>query len=331
MPEPAPPAAPTSFDPESYRMTLGDHLEELRGRLIKGLLGFAVAAALCLIFGKDVVSKFCQPLTDVLYQYELNPSLLFTDVSEPFMIYIQISMICAVVLASPWIVWQFWQFVAAGLYPHERKTITRYVPLSMTLLIAGDLLVYYLILPWTLQFFIAFGVTVPITRSPVHAEATTQPAVVMQVPSVAGNPMNPPPLSMWFDTIEKRLKFVVPTGDGGGMIRSVTFGSENLLNPMITLPNYIDLVLNMLVVFGLSFQLPLIVLAVVKVGVVEVKQLQSLRKVVYFVMTIVACVITPGDAITATVGLMLPLCLLFELGVWLAARSERADAARLAS
>ena len=317
--------APSTFDPESYRMTLGDHLEELRGRLIKALLGFAVAAALCLVFGKTVVSYFCKPLTDVLLQYELNPSLLFTDVSEPFMIYIQISMICACVLASPWIVYQFWQFVAAGLYPHERKTITRYVPLSLSLLIVGDVFVYKLILPWTLQFFIYFGVTIPITQDSGTVSPTTQAATIMQVPSLAGNPADPPNLSLWFDTVQQRLKFVVD-----GKVRSITFGSENLLAPMITLPNYIDLVLNMLVVFGLSFQLPLIVLALCKIGVVEVDQLRSLRKVVYFVMAIVACVITPGDAITATVGLMLPLCLLFELGIWLAARAEKADAERLA-
>ena len=326
MTEPASPAAPASFDPEAYRMTLGDHLEELRGRLIKALLGFAFAAVLCLVFGKTVVSYFCKPLTDVLLQYELNPSLLFTDVSEPFMIYIEISMICACVLASPWIVWQFWQFIAAGLYPHERKTITRYVPLSLFLLVVGDLFVYCLILPWTLQFFIYFGVTIPITQDTVTVTPTTQTATLMQVPSIAGNPASPPNLSLWFDTVQQRLKFVVD-----GRIRSITFGSDNLLAPMITLPNYIDLVLNMLMVFGLSFQLPLIVLALVKIGVVEVKQLRSMRKIVYFVMAVVACVITPGDAITATVGLMLPLCMLFELGIWLAARSEKADAAKLAS
>lgn len=316
----------TPDDPESYRMTLGDHLEELRGRMIKALLGFAVAAVFCLIFGKDVVSRFCKPLTDVLLQYELNPSLLFTDVSEPFMIYIQISMISACVIASPWIVWQFWQFVAAGLYPHERKTITRYVPLSLFLLIAGDLFVYYLILPWTLQFFIYFGVTIPITQDTVTLAPTTQTATLLQVPALAGNPANPPDLSLWYDTVQQRLKFVVD-----GNIRSITFGTENLLAPMITLPNYIDLVLNMLVVFGLSFQLPLIVLTLVKIGVVELDQLRSLRKIVYFVMAIVACVITPGDAITATVGLMLPLCGLFELGLILAARSEKADKAKLAA
>ena len=70
------------------------------------------------------------------------------------MVFIDISLISAAALASPWILYQLWQFVAAGLYPHERKYVTRYLPLSIALLISGMLFVYFLVLPWTLEFFI---------------------------------------------------------------------------------------------------------------------------------------------------------------------------------
>lgn len=314
-----------TYDPDAYRMTLGDHLEELRRRLIYALLGFAVAAVGCLVFGKDAVSYFCRPLTDTLAASDINPQLYMSNVGDGFSIYIQISMICACVIAGPWMIWQLWLFVAAGLYPHERKTITKYVPLSITLLITGNLFVYYVILPWTLQFFMAFSLSIPLPHETTVLPPTTQALGVLKVPEIPGTPAKLPELGMWFDTIEQRLKIVV-----NGKVRMLPFGPESLVAPQIQLPDYISLVLNMLLVFGLSFQLPLVVLALVKVGIVEVDQLRALRKTIYFLMGIVASIITPGDAITATVGLMVPLILLFELGVVLGARTTKADAERLA-
>lgn len=305
-------------------MTLGDHLEELRRRLIYALIGFAVASIFCLIFGREVLSYFCKPLWDALVMYDVNPQIYSREMGDGFSVYIQISMICACVIASPWIVWQFWQFVAAGLYPNERKTVTRYVPLSLTLLIGGDIFVYKVVLPWTLQWFLAFSLSIPLPESSVVLPPTTQPVSVVHIPSLNGTPADPPELGMWYDTVQKRLRIVVD-----GKVRTLQFGSENLVTPQYTLPEYVDTVLSMLVVFGLSFQLPLVILALVKVGILEIEVLRKMRKVVYFVLAIVSAVITPGDAITSTVGLMLPLCMLFELGLFLAARSAKADAARL--
>ena len=63
-----------------------------------------------------------------------------------------------------------------------------------------------------------------------------------------------------------------------------------------------------------------------RIGIVDIDQLKSIRKYVYFAMAIVAAVITPGDVITATAALMVPLCLLYELGIWLAMLGERREA-----
>jgi hypothetical protein len=156
-------------DPDAFRMTLGDHLEELRRRLIYGLAGFAFAAVFCLLFGKQMISIFCKPLIDGLLASNVNPQLVMTEVSDGFMVYLEISMIVALVFAAPWIVWQLWQFVAAGLYPYERKTITRYVPLSIGLLIAGDLFVYFFVLPLTIKFFLVFGLSIPMRGCRDHA------------------------------------------------------------------------------------------------------------------------------------------------------------------
>ena len=317
---------PTSlFDPEAYRMTLGDHLEELRRRLIYAMVGFAVATALCLFFGSDVLSIFCRPLVETLQSKEVNPQLVMNNVGDGFRVYLEISLICACVIASPWMIWQLWQFVAAGLYPNERETITRYVPLSVGLLIAGDLFVYYLILPLTLQFFIGFGLSIPLPHPshPYPPPAASQPAFP-QVPSLGYEPVNPPDHALWYDTVDRQLKIVI-----GGQSRVIPFGSDNLIRTDITLPDYIDLVLSTLLIFGLSFQLPLVVLALTRVNVVDVPTLRRIRRMVYFGLAVLACVAIGGDAVTAATGLLGPLIFLYELGIWLSARADKADAAKL--
>ena len=86
------------------------------------------------------------------------------------------------------------------------------------------------------------------------------------------------------------------------------------------------MVLGMLIIFGLSFQMPLVVLALERIGIADVSALKAGRRYVYFVLVIVAAVITPGDVITATVALMVPLNLLYELGIWLAQVGRKKEA-----
>lgn len=310
------------YNPDEHRMPLGDHLEELRRRLLLSIVGFAVALGVCLVFGKEVLAIFCRPLLLVMQEYEVNPMLFMGNLSDGFMVYLKISMIGALVIASPWIVWQLWLFVAAGLYPNERKTVTRYVPLSLALLVGGELFVYFLVLPWTIQFFMAFSISIPLPDMGASVVApTTQATQFVQIPEVAGDPANAPVGGMWIDTTQQRLKMMIAPGK----IRVIPFGPENLVSPQILLTEYIDLVLGMLVVFGLSFQMPLVILALCVVGILEPDQLRGMRKFVYFIMAIVAAVITPGDVITASVALTIPLCLLFELGILLGARTPKRE------
>ena len=140
---------------------MGEHLEELRRRIIYGLIGTAVAAGGCLLFGNQLFKLFCQPLVNELHKNGLSTQLYYMELGEPFMVYIKISLICAACIASPWILYQLWQFVAAGLYPKERKYITKYVPLSIGLVISGMAFVYWIVLPWTIAFFLVFGDAIP--------------------------------------------------------------------------------------------------------------------------------------------------------------------------
>jgi sec-independent protein translocase protein TatC len=76
-------------------------------------------------------------------------------------------------------------------------------------------------------------------------------------------------------------------------------------------------------VFGVAFQLPLVQLALVRVGLVEIEFFKKQRKIVYFVMTIVAAVTAPGDVVTSMVALLVPMIVLYEFGIWLAQWGEK--------
>ena len=315
------------FDPDHYRMTIGEHLEELRSRLVWGLVGFAVALGVCLAFSDRVIATFCEPLLKVLREEAQNPQLVVDNVTEGFMVYMTISLISALALASPWLLYQLWQFVGAGLYPHERKYVTRYLPLSVGLLVSGMVFVYYVVLPLTLSFLIHFsiGIQLPGIDSPVVEAAAPSTQVAdagpRKVPILQGDPANPTEGDMWINDVQQRFKIFYR-----GQMKAFPFGSDELLRPEITLASYINLVVAMLLSFGIAFQLPLVVLAVERIGIADVDTLRRSRKYVYFAIMVASAIISPGDAITATVAMFVPLVGLYELGIWLCLVGKKRDA-----
>src|SRR2546423_11964281 len=79
------------FDPDSFRMTVGEHLEELRGRIILALGGLAVAVLGCLLFAEHVMEFFCAPLIKVLIRQGINPQLSYAQLTDPFMTYLKVT------------------------------------------------------------------------------------------------------------------------------------------------------------------------------------------------------------------------------------------------
>lgn len=296
-------------EPDAYRMTVGEHLEELRRRIVLGLIGVAVALIACLVFGDQVLLWFCKPLYQVLEAKQLNAQLVYQELGEGFMAWFQVCCVTATALSSPWLVYQIWLFIAAGLYPNERHYVTKFAPLSILLLVTGMAFVYFAVLPWSIEFFISFANDVPVPQTRTLTSETYTP---FKIPILQGDPANPQVGELWFDKAAGRLNVRLDQD-----IRSIPFRSGNLLTPEIKLQEYIDLVISMLVLFGLSFQMPLIVLALVKIGILQVETLKKFRRHVYFVMAILAATITPGSDITSMLALTVPLCLLFELGLWL--------------
>lgn len=299
-------------------MSVGDHLEELRGRLIKALVGIFIAFFGGLGIAKQFLLPYIAgPLIAALKAADVTPQMFFTNVTDPFFVYLRISMIAAFVVAGPWVLWQAWQFIAAGLYKHERRAVTRYLPLSLALFFGGIAFAWWVVLPWTLSFFLGWSMTIPMPDEPPTQIVADAP--VMNVPVIAGDPAAVNVGDVWFNSLSQQLKIQLPGGKDlpGGRTRVMAFNPTNLAAPIITLPQYVSLVLMMLIVFGLSFQIPIVVMALIRTGIVEPAVLRQHRKYVYFVMVVAACVITPGDVIIMTVSLIGPLIVLYEAGIWL--------------
>ena len=141
-------------DPHNYSMSLGDHLEELRARLILAILGLVIALIACLSFGKWIISFIEMPYINAMGQEARLQSIAPTD---GFVSYMEIAMIGAVVIASPWIFYQLWLFVSAGLYPNEKRYIYLAVPFSTILFVTGALFFIFVIAPLTLRFLVMFN------------------------------------------------------------------------------------------------------------------------------------------------------------------------------
>ncbi|HLL90385.1 MAG TPA: twin-arginine translocase subunit TatC [Tepidisphaeraceae bacterium] len=314
-PEPAAQSAAAGappFDPDEYRMTLGEHLEELRRRLILALVGFVAMLVVCMALGERLLAWFLRPLMVALQRNHLPPQVYYTEATESFMVYVKASMVCAAAFSAPWMVYQLWQFVAAGLYPQERKYVTKYLPLSIALLIAGMAFLYAYVLPLMLEFLLAFNIGIPVAFDAARADPSAAGAPAVVVPRFDGDPVNPVEGQIWIDGTQERLKLIF-----GGKLRSVPLASAELATPLITLGKYFSLVVSMLIAFGLSFQTPLIVLALVRTGLVDLAVLKAYRRHVYFGLSILSAVIVP-DVVTGMIALWVPLCGLYELGLWLA-------------
>jgi sec-independent protein translocase protein TatC len=310
------------YNPEEHRMTIGEHLEELRKRLFLGVGGFLLAFAVFMVpsIGENVVYYVCRPLYIAQARNGLPPGANTLEAAEGFMTYIKAAMISAGTIAGPWMIYQLWLFVAAGLYPRERKYITKYLPLSVTLFVIGVVFLYFYVLPLMLEFFLGFQIGGPMKLGDVmgvHVTPATQPVVI---PILAGDPSNPAPGSLWINASTGMCRICIAQG----MVRAIPFGSGNAITPIITLASYFDMVIGMLLAFGLAFQLPLIVLALVRIGIIEIDQLKKMRRIVYFILTIIAAVIVP-DVVTGMIALMIPLVLLYEFGILLATWSAKRD------
>jgi len=148
-----------SNNPEENRMTMMEHLVELRRRLMWCVVALLVAFAVCIFFASEIFDFLSKPLMDVLREDNKDAKLIYTKLYEVFFTEIKIGFYAAAFLAFPIFAVQIWKFVAPGLYSNEKAAFRPFLIATPILFFAGGAMVYYFIMPLAWEFFAAFQST----------------------------------------------------------------------------------------------------------------------------------------------------------------------------
>lgn len=146
-------------------MSLGDHLDELRSRLIFIILGLVLGLIVCLFFGKFFIEILETPFNNAIAGSENARQLQTIQPAEGFLVYIKVCLFFGLIITSPWIFWHLWAFISSGLYRNEKKFIHAVVPASAILFITGSVFFIVIIAPLALGFFIRFNENLALTSN----------------------------------------------------------------------------------------------------------------------------------------------------------------------
>lgn len=265
------------------RMSLGEHLEELRSRLFKGLAAIFVAFVLAWVF-RDTIAELVlrpydqamamleshwveqaeeilraepeRPRTDLFQSADptdqrlagFDKRALATGAGESFFFVLKICLYFAVFIGSPVLLYQMWRFVSAGLYKGERRAVVRYFPVSLVLFVVGVLFGYFVMVPYAMYFL---NRSVPLT----------------------------------------------------------------LVVPDIKLESFLSFLSSLCLAFGAVFQLPVILTFLGVAGIVDPADMARYRSHFIVGAFVIAAILTPPDPFTQLL-MGIPLIVLYEIGIW---------------
>ena len=229
-----------------------EHLTELRSRLLKSIVYLFIFFVISYIFAENIYGFLVEPYADAVKDDNINRRLIYTALHETFITYLKVAFFSAIFVTSPIILTQIWKFVAPGLYTNEKKALLPYLIATPTLFLLGGMLVYYLVMPLAIKFFLSFETSGQISNLPIQLEAKVN--------------------------------------------------------------EYLSLIMRLIFAFGISFQLPVLLTLLARVGFVNSTYLKKRRKYVVVIVFALAAILTPPDPITQ-IGLGIPLLILYELSI----------------
>ncbi len=304
----------SSTDTAALHMTLGEHLDELRRRLVFALLGLAPIVVAAFYFGDWLLDLVLQPARDALQRGEQTDITAFSPL-ETFSAYMRVSIIAAVVVGSPWIFFQVWKFVSPGLHKHEKRFVYFLVPLSGILTATGVFFLFKVVLPLILTFLITFGTTLgtkPVPTAPLPPGIT-----LSTIPMVEVDPDAPKPGEMWVNTSLHKLRICVtpadPTKKTAAGVLSIDMYREANIRQQYRVSDLLSMMLTLIMAFAGAFQTPLIVLLLGWAGIVDRAFLSKYRRHAILICAVIAAAVMPGDP-ASMMAMMIPLYALYELG-----------------
>lgn len=150
----APPRGVARLESELTRMSLVEHLNELRRRLSFSLVALFVGFLVCWSFAKPIFAWLSRPLTQFLAE---GDRLAFTGLVDPFMLYIKVAALAGVFLASPVVLHQLWLFIAPALYRHERRVAVPFLLATTVFFVGGGYFGYAVAFPMICKFLLGMG------------------------------------------------------------------------------------------------------------------------------------------------------------------------------
>ena len=229
------------------------HLVELRQRLINSLIFLFLLFVICYYYSDYIYGFLVDPYAKAVDGDGIERRLIFTALQETFLTYIKVAFFAAFFVTCPFILMQIWKFIAPGLYKHEKSAILPYLIITPILFFLGGILVYYLIMPLAIKFFLSFESTGLNTNLPIQLEAKVN--------------------------------------------------------------EYLSLIMKLIFAFGLSFQLPVVLSLLARIGMIDSQFLKERRKYVVVIIFAAAAILTPPDPVTQ-IGLAIPLLILYELSIF---------------
>ena len=231
---------------EDYKMSLTDHLMELRKRLVRCVIILFIGFGACYYYKDFIFDIVTRPLVQVLPK---NSYLIYTGLTEAFFVYMKLAFFASLIITCPFIIYQIWKFISPALHSTEKKYVLPFVLFSTLLFISGVLFGYFIALPPAFEFFVSFN--------------------------------------------------------------------NQYLQSMISFSDYISLFVTFLLGFGLSFELPVFIFFLAKLGIVNAQMLSKQRKYAILVIFIVAAILTPSPDALSQILMAIPLMFLYELSIFI--------------
>jgi sec-independent protein translocase protein TatC len=256
-PPPPPPPEEEELDEDEegmLRMSFLGHLEDLRKRLLYMLGGLGVAFVFCLTFCAELWKVVAQPAVAALKELKVDPPTLvqISPMDAFTIIWMKLPLLCSVFIASPWILYQIWAFVAPGLYKKERRFAAPFVITSAGLFIAGGAFAYFVAFRYGLTFLLGIGFS----------------------------------------------------------------GGEGSVRPTISMVDYFDLFVNVMLGIGLVFELPILIFFLTFLRIASPKFLLSNSRYAILIIVIIAAIVTPTPDVFNLMLFAVPMVLLFFVGVF---------------
>jgi len=157
---------PSQQEDAGGQMTFFEHLIELRKRIISSLASIVIGAAVGWFVAPYFIATMTKPMNDALAQNGLDPHLIITHPAGYLNLLITTSIYIGIVMASPWVLYQIWLFVAPALYKHERSAIAGFLSSTVFLFLAGIAFGYFISLPYVLRFLVKISLSGPVRLLP---------------------------------------------------------------------------------------------------------------------------------------------------------------------